>query len=296
MTQAAILLLGVWGAGLIYAQPADLLSVSGTVFELGSDGAATLPVAGVEVNLIEFVLVDGTPTRSPAATAYTDSRGAYQFHPQHTGDYYVEVNKDGYRYSTPRFYGASVKLDQAHPTAKSIFTLMRPGASITGRVVDEDGQPVPNLKIVVQGAAARRVPGLIMSVDVTAVTAADGTFIAANLSPGPHVIQISSSVRYQPKVEPHFSADDLNTVDQDLETSYWPGGTLRPIASIPVSPGASATVGTIQIRKMSYYRVHVSVPRAECGWKLCSHESGFSPPQHCYSGANHAILRQRDSP
>jgi len=264
MTQAAVLLLGVWGTGLIYAQPADLLSVSGTVFELGSDGAATVPVAGAEVSFIEFVLVDGSPTRSPVATAYTDARGDYQFHPQHTGDYYVEVKKGGYRHAPSGSYGASMKLDQAHPTAKATFTLMRAGASITGRVVDEDGQPVPGLKIAVQVAVALRVPGVIMGVDVTAVTAADGTFTAADLSPGPHVIQISPHVRYQAKVEPYFSADDLNTVDQDLETSYWPGGTAQAIASVPVSPGASTTVGTIKIRKMSYYRVHVSVPRVEC--------------------------------
>jgi hypothetical protein len=264
MSPSARLLLGFWAAGLIYAQSVDSLSISGSVFELGSDGAATLAVAGAEVSLIEFVLVDGSPTRSPAATAYTDARGAYQFHPQHAGDYYVEVKKEGYRYAMPSFYGVPVKLDQSHPTAKSTFTLMRPGASITGRVVDEDGQPVPDLNLVVQGSVGLRVPGVIMGGDVTAVTAADGTFSAADLSPGPHVIRISPHDRYQAKVEPHFSTDDLNTVDQDLETTYWPGGAAQPIASIPLGPGSSTTAGTIEIRKTPYYRVHVSVQRVEC--------------------------------
>jgi hypothetical protein len=192
MTRTVVLLLGFWASGQIHAQPADSLAISGTVFEIGSDGAATLPVTGVEVSLIEFVLADGTPTRSPVATAYTDPRGAYQFHPQHTGDYYVEVKKDGYQYSTPFFYGVSVKLDQTHPTAKSTFTLMRRGASITGRIVDEDGQPVPNLNVVIQGAAALRAAGIVMGGDVTAVSAADGTFTVADVLPGPHVVQISS--------------------------------------------------------------------------------------------------------
>ncbi len=53
-------------------------------------------------------------------------------------------------------------------------------------------------------------------------------------------------------------------MDQDLETTYWPGGSTRPTASIPVSPGGSASVGTIKIRQVPYYRAHVSVPRVEC--------------------------------
>jgi hypothetical protein len=263
LTSATVLLLGLWGVGLIYAQPSDSLSVSGTVFEIGSDGAASLPVAAVEVELIEFIKVDGSPTRSPVGTAYTDPQGSYQFHPQHTGDYYVEVRKDGYRYSTPLFYGISVKLDQAHPTAMSAFTLMRTGASITGRVIDQDGQPVPDLKIVVQRPGPK-IPGVIAGNDATAVTAADGTFTAADLEPGPHVIQLSSRAGYEARVEPHFSADGLKTIDQDFETTYWPGGTAQQTASIPVSPGAATAIGTIKIRKAPYYRVHVSVPYVEC--------------------------------
>jgi hypothetical protein len=263
LTSATVLLLGLWGVGLTYAQPSDSLSVSGTVFEIGSDGAASLPVAGVEVNLIEFIKVDGSPARSPVASTYTEPQGSYQFHLQHTGDYYVEVRKDGYRYSTPFFYGISVKLDQAHPTAKSAFTLMRTGASITGRVIDQDGQPVPDLKIVVQRPGSN-IPGVIWGHDATAVTAADGTFTAADLEPGPHVIQISSRAGYDPRVEPQFSADGLNIIDQDFETTYWPGGAARQTASIPVSPGATMAIGTIKIRKVPYYRAHVSVRYVEC--------------------------------
>jgi hypothetical protein len=256
---ATLLLMFALCLGVVHAQSSDTLEIRGTVFELGSDGAPSLPVAGVEVTLNEFVLVDNLMTRSVSATAYTDPQGAYQFHPQHLGDYYVEVKKDGYSGVAPgtaEFTGASAKLDQAHPALQLSFTLTRRGA-LTGRVIDEDGQPVPDLKVTVQPLG--QTPFL-----ATAVTAADGTFTASNLLPGPRVVRISSSAGELEKIEPHFSAGDLKTVDQDFETTYWPGGSAEPAASIPVSPGATAGVGTIRVRKTPYYRVHVSVPRVEC--------------------------------
>jgi hypothetical protein len=253
MHRAAMVLVFAAVAGLAQAQASDSLAIRGTVLELRSDGTASLPVAGAGVSLIEFIHVGPNVSRSPVATAYTDPRGEYRFHPERTGDYYVEVRKEGYSIS-PR-YGAPVKLDQAHPTAQSTFTLVRLGSSITGRVIDEDGQPVQGLEVLVQQSTDIRQVR-----DATAGTAADGTFTASDLRPGPHVVRISS--RAAQEVEPNFSADDLRRVDQDLETSYWPGGTAQPIASVPVSPGSSASVGTIKIRKVPLYRAHVSV----CTW------------------------------
>jgi hypothetical protein len=211
------------------------------------------------VSLIEFVHVGPNVTRSPVvATAYTDPRGSYQFHPDHFADYYIEVKKEGYGQS-----GRAVTLDQAHSTVKSAFTLRRRGSTVTGRVVDGDGQPVPDLKVVVQGAGLV-LPGPPLGNDAITVTAADGTFIASDVPPGPHVVRISPRAAAKEKVELQFSAADLKIVDQDLETTYWPGGGSRPTASIPVSPGGSASAGTIKIRNVPYYRAHVSVPRVEC--------------------------------
>jgi hypothetical protein len=128
-------------------------------------------------------------------------------------------------------------------------------------VVDENGEPVRGQEVLVQ-QTAETFANIRMAGDVTAVTAADGTFTASDLVPGPHVVRVVS--RAAQKIEPHFSPDDLKTVDQDLETSYWPGGTSQPTASIPLSPGSSASVGTIRIRKAPLYRAHVSVPHMEC--------------------------------
>lgn len=269
MHRAVMVLVFAAFSGVLHAQAqiqtqSDTLEIRGTVVELDSDGSASLAVAGAQVDLIEFVPVGANVDRKPVSTAYTDPQGGYSFHPDHTGNYYVEVKKEGYRYSSNMVYGAAVKLDQAHPTAQSTFTLRRPGGSISGQVVDEDREPIPDLRIVVQGAGLA-LPGIVMGGDAMTVTAADGTFTASDVLPGPHVVRISSPARQQEKVASQFSAADLETVDQDFETTYWPGGSALPTASIPVSPGSSANAGIIQVHKVPFYRVHVSVPHVECG-------------------------------
>ncbi|HEY1755583.1 MAG TPA: carboxypeptidase-like regulatory domain-containing protein [Bryobacteraceae bacterium] len=263
--------------GLVHAQNTEALEISGVVMEPGFDGTPSLPVGGVEVTLSEFVLVDNLVTRAVTATVYTDPRGAYQFHPLHLGDYYIEVRKEGYSGVAPgtaEFIGASVKLDPAHPSTQMPFTITRRGG-LTGRVIDEDGNPVPGLHLTVQPSGPT---GMAKFLETAAVTAADGTFSVSNLLPGPHVVRISPRAGELEKLDLHFSSDDLKTIDRDLETAYWPGGTAVPSASIPVSPGASASAGDIKIREASYYRVYVSVPRVECApgemWAFLALDSG----------------------
>jgi hypothetical protein len=266
---------GCAGLGLLFAQTADSLEVRGTVLEVGSDGVANLPVQAAQVSLIEFVHNGPNVTRFPVATVYTDSQGEYRFHPDHMADYWVEVNQEGYNVSPQ--YGVAAKLDQTHARVRSTFTLVRRGSKVTGRLVDEDGQPIPDIKIVVQSAA----PGLsnvIWGIDAAAVSAADGTFTAVDVLPGSHVVRVLPRTGGQPQIVTQFSAGDLETVDQDIEPSYWPGGTAQPGASIQVSPGGTVSVGTVRVSKVPLYRAHVSVPRVECAagekWTFSAAYSG----------------------
>jgi hypothetical protein len=141
-----------------------------------------------------------------------------------------------------------------------VFSLSRPG-ELTGRVIDEDGKPVAGLNVTVQ----RTGPGGTLSfLNATAVTAADGTFTATDVRPGPYLVHISPRSGDLGDVVPQYSEGDLKIVDEDLETTYWPGGFSEPSSGIPVNPGGAANIGTIKIRTVSYYRVHVSVSPAEC--------------------------------
>lgn len=283
----AILLAFEFAAGLALAQTPDPLAIHGTVAELGPGAASTLAVAGAEVTLSEFLPVDGLITRVPAATVYTDTQGSFQFHPDHAGAFYIEARKAGYTgfsLDEGEFAGAPVTLTagQAAPPVK--LNLTRRG-ELTGRVVDEDGQPVAGLRITVQpGGDAADARFL----EVPAVTGPDGYFTALRLRTGPYVVRISPRSGDLETLVPKYSEDDLKIVDEDLESAFWPGGFSSPSASIPVSGGATASIGTIKVRNAPYYRVHVSVPAADCApgemWDFSVRDSGGEQLGTYYKG------------
>lgn len=66
---------------IAFAQAPAEPELRGTVTEFG----VTTPVAGAEVTISEFVVIDSTLTRKPIATIYTDNRGAFVYKPGHIG-------------------------------------------------------------------------------------------------------------------------------------------------------------------------------------------------------------------
>jgi len=252
-------LLLLCGAGLACAQPQ--LEIRGTVVEAG------LGVAGATVTLYEF---GHTPaeatTRKEFATVFTDGRGSFQFHPERSGQYYLEARK--YEYVNANlnlhasgmrdFAGESVELSADHPAREFQLALTRLG-ELRGRVIDENGTPMAGLRLIVHPPASTPSPKW-----ANTVADKDGYFTASKLKPGSYLVRIMPQ-RAALQVVLQFSADDLKIVDQDLETSEWPGGgEERSATPVPVNPGGSVSVGTITVRKAQYYRARVSVLPNDC--------------------------------
>jgi len=255
MTGRQLALCLTLAAGLASAQSTPL-EIRGTVVEGG------LGVAGATVTLYEFGHEPAqATTRTVIATTSTDSKGEFTFHPSRAGEYYVEVKKDGYFAETfdgPSSepidsVGDSVSLDQDHPSQQRRFTLIRLG-ELRGRVIDEDGKPLSNLRV-----------GLIPATSTQVITDPDGYFTATKLRPGDYLVRIGPE-RGSAEILRQFSESDLKIVDEGLETLFWPG------VPIPVSSGASLSVGTITVRKAAYYRAHLSVQPGDCepdeNWQL----------------------------
>jgi hypothetical protein len=235
-------------AGLACAQSTSPLEIRGTVVEKG------LGVGGATVTLYEFSHTSPeAATRSVFVTTSTDPKGEFTFHPARAGEYYVEARKEGYFAETfdgPSAeaidsVGDSVSLDQDHPSQQRRFTLIRLG-ELRGRVIDEDGKPLSNLRV-----------GLIPPTSTQVVSDPDGYFTATKLRPGDYLVRIAPE-RGAPEILRQFSESDLKIVDEDLETSYWPG------VPIPISSGAPLSVGTITVHKAAYYRAHLTVQPGDC--------------------------------
>jgi hypothetical protein len=209
-----LLIPSLLAAALACAQNAQL-EIRGTVVE------GTLGIGGVTVTLYEF---GHTPpeatTRTVFAVTFTDATGKFTFHPARAGEYYVEVQKESYfaeSYNGPTVdpadsIGDPVSIDQAHPLQERKFSLMRLG-ELRGRIVDEDGKPLANLRVGIR-------PGTVTPV----VTDQDGYFTATKLRPGDY--QVRFVPQHGLEILPQFSEDDLKIVDQDWETSSWPAVPL----------------------------------------------------------------------
>jgi carboxypeptidase family protein len=250
-------------AALAAAQSRAALEIRGVVLEPGS----VLGVAGAEVTLYEFVR-DADNTRIAFATASTDLGGAFQFRPLRVGDYYVEVRKPGY-VSSYSFNGAATHVQESTGTLLSLsrdrpsqdvrLSLMRPG-ELTGRVIDEDGNPAAGVRVDVLTPGAS-----ILSSGAVASTGKDGTFTATRLRPGEYLVRVSSRSSGMATAVQRFSEEDAKVVDQRLATSYLPGVFDEQSAyPVLVSPGSTINVGTITAVEVPSYRVRVSVP-GDCG-------------------------------
>ena len=263
------------------AQTLPALEIKGRVIEAGLE----IGIAGAEVTLIEFVLVDKEVTRSTFATAFTDSNGAFRFQPLRLGNYYVEVKKDGFQGTStvPGLIGgdgsdtteAAVTLSRERPSQEVRFAMIRPG-EITGRVLDEDRQPLAGLMVAVQ----QRIK-VASFAWLTTTTAEDGSFTLSDVPPGEFFVRISPESGDLERLRTKFSPEEAAVADQDIETAFWPGGLSAPSTNpVQVSSGALASIGTVIVRRVPYYRVRVSVP-GECApdakWSFSAMTATLSP-------------------
>lgn len=142
-------------SGLLFAQQPDLLEVKKGVIE-GSvvHSQSGDPLQSADVTLMwqdpPPVLVYGGGPKPPEThwRTTTDERGKYEFRDLEPGRYSVSAGKSGYgtREGTP--FGARILLSVGD-IATGVKLELTPQQVISGRVVDEAGQPVPHAGMVV---------------------------------------------------------------------------------------------------------------------------------------------------
>jgi hypothetical protein len=231
----------------------DLPLIRGNVVEYGTTPPPN-PLVGAEVILHEFVTVDGVYSRRPVATVVTDNRGGFSIKPDHAGTYFIETKKatyltaedlDGYGPLPCCFVAESSLLVEAgKPVDEFHFTLVRPG-SISGRVIDEQDKPVAKLSLSTVGVGRAML----------ATTAADGTYTFRTVLPGPTKIRVGPEDRVARPLT-RFTKEDLEVTEEDIETSFWPGGATEAKFALPITviPGTTVSMPTIRARNTPYYR------------------------------------------
>jgi hypothetical protein len=275
LTRCRLVLLCTLAAASVGAQDETALEIRGTVLEIGPGTG----LAGAKVTVYQF---DQNRDRKVFDTATTGQRGEFTFHPAQLGDYYVEASKPEYvgpgapYYDSPQplaqlanpyaqTTGILLTLSREHRSEDLRFALMRLG-ELSGRLADEDGKPAPKLALRLVADLSNVPPALWPSsprMTPGVVSGADGSFRVTKLPPGDYLVQIAGTAASRAPSQT-FSESDLNSVDQGVEPLYWPGVPDQASAArVTVSPGGSATLREMIVRKEPLYKALFSVRGCE---------------------------------
>lgn len=239
---------------------AQTLEIHGTIIEQGPNKG----LAGVEVTLVNFVPVQDTLDARTVATVFTDTQGRFSFQPPALGEYRVDIQKPGYTSPDARSLKTFVILTADRPAQEFRFTLMNP-SGLTGRFIDEQDKPLPGLFVLLQPLQA-----MLAGAPRNITTDAQGNFTATQIPPGEYLVQTMASREAASRII-EYSDAEFDKVDRELEHPFWPSGTSNRHDALPVTvpPGATANLGTMRVRQVDHYRLHVKLEGA-CsgkGWK-----------------------------
>ena len=224
------------------------------------DAATGEPVRKANVVLMQMPAAGGGMSMTgppPSTAASSDAEGKFSFPKVEPGRYMLSADKAGYvrqQYGTRAGQfgpGTNLALEPGQKITNIEFKLM-PQAVITGKVVDEDGEPVPHTMVNV----LRRTPLARQPMGMMGMSANDvGEFRIAGLAPGRYVIRAEQR-------GPMFGAATQAATEPKGEGSlgyvptYYPGVTDDASASeISVAAGQQLSGMDIRLRKGRVFQV-----------------------------------------
>lgn len=246
----------VFAAGLCLAQqpvPPENATISGVVY--GADSKALR---------LATVRLEPPPSEAsvPERVTQTDSQGSFEFDEVASGRYLLAVERTGYLnslYQGPKGPVLTIKSGQ---TMTGVAMKMTPQSIIAGRVVDDEGEPLPGASVSVgsysppEGCRTCVLPGAAGTTD------ADGTFSIGELVPGRYVV----SVAVPPKLAQARKASSSETRQEVYVTTYYPDATDRAASTpIELTAGGQARGLEIKLQKAAVYKVSGRVVKASTG-------------------------------
>jgi protocatechuate 3,4-dioxygenase beta subunit len=257
---------------LSLAQDPRPASLEGTVVN-----ATTLePLPGVQVGFLRQAPRDSSRTPARASGVVSDSNGRFRIDSIDPGDYRVTLRRDGFGIPRSAYSSLQLKVEPGHPITNLRF-LMQPQAALTGRVLDDFGEPVSGAVIQL----ARRLSSGSNSSFLFgggATTSDDrGLFRLSAIDPGRYAVQAS-----------HAEAREvLYPEPGGGVTAYLP--TFAPSTADPqqaevidAQPGAESSPVTIRLRREPVFTVRGRALDAQ-GNPLSRFRAGFHPTASTFS-------------
>ncbi len=211
------------------------------------NSASSAPIARVTVTLY---------TPGPGLVAETDGQGRYRFTGLPPGRYRVSAHRTGF---IDRSFGdrQPILLDRDQNLTVDDLRLPPQGV-ITGRVFQEDGDPVAGAQVALLKQVWRDGKKRWLPASMTVSNDA-GEYRIANLSPGRYLIQVVSRWLI-PNTRFGGALDTSDKPEMTYAPVYYPNAPSEQAASpVEVSVGADLRGIDIHLFKSPSYRVRVAV-------------------------------------
>ena len=195
-----------------------------------------------------------TPPITPRIT--TDTTGTFAFDNLPVGLYQLVVIHQNYPQARMGGARKSVQVSQGDANAKITVELV-PGAIVTGRVVDEDGDPLGACRI--QPRAAKSFNQFVPAI---AVTGSDGTYRLVNVPPGKYIMTAQCST-------PVFQPRTLSEGPDPPPTAAYPiqfyagADDLKSAEIVELAAATEKSGVDFQLRPIPATRIHGTIAAAD---------------------------------
>jgi protocatechuate 3,4-dioxygenase beta subunit len=231
------------------------------------EGRVVNAVTGEVVRKATLLLTHRGGTATPS-TAETDDTGRFAFRDLEPGSYLLLAERPGF---ARQAYGArsnplsgTTLLLSAAQRLKDLTFRLAPNSIISGRVVDEEGEPVQNAVVMALRAAYQR--GERQYVPLGAVQSNDmGEFRIASLTAGRYLVA-AAPVNLGLGVAGASNEPPTDRPESGYVTTYYPNSTDPSLASpVQVGIGADAAGTDIRLVKTTTVRIKGKVVGGSLG-------------------------------
>jgi hypothetical protein len=234
-------------------------------------------IAGMVVKLADSaplrrarVILQSTDDRTRIISVLSDAAGHFQFKGIEPGRYHLSVNRAGfvaqqYGQKKPGDPGALLSLRSGQELKDLLFRLI-PSAVIAGKILDEDGEPLPEIAV----SALRQVyleGKSSLSTETTAQTDDRGEYRLFGLAPGRYFV--SAVFSQWGRFSRGDESEEVQPNQQGYAKMYYPGTPdVSKATAIAIKEGEEIPSVEIFMRQVLVYRIRGHV------YKQVTHKAG----------------------
>lgn len=234
---------------LLFASLAAAQDRTGGVSGVVIDAVTHQPVRKATVSLSPHGVLGARPQNAGPKSATTDATGSFSITDVDPGTYQLMIQHQNYPQPRNGAVRKSVEI-KAGEKAGPVNMELIPGASVSGHVVDEDGDPLAGCTV-----QARSAPGIQGFSGQSAQTSPeDGTYRLFGLAPGKYFL---SAICRQPAFQPRpFSTGPELPPSAAYPTQYYPAtGDPKSAEAVELFPGSEKAGIEFQMRPSAVTQV-----------------------------------------